>query len=95
MYQFEDIYQYPFHPRHIHLFLATRNCKGEGGIQRRLKSYILHPDFEVSVTGFEVRVTGSEVRVTGFEVRVTGFEVRVTGSEVREAGSEVLSLIHI
>ena len=71
MYQFEDIYQYPFHPRHIHLFLATRNCKGEGGIQRRLKSYILHPDFEVSVTGFEVRVTGSEVRVTGFEVRVT------------------------
>lgn len=48
VYQFEDSYQYPFHPRHIQLYLATRNCKGEGGIQRSLKSYILHPEFEGS-----------------------------------------------
>ncbi|KAK7101828.1 mannan-binding lectin serine protease 1-like [Littorina saxatilis] len=46
VYQFEDIYQYPFHERHIELYLATRNCKGEGGILRRLKSYILHPNFD-------------------------------------------------
>ncbi|KAK7503581.1 hypothetical protein BaRGS_00005120, partial [Batillaria attramentaria] len=30
------------------LFLGTRHCQGLGGIQRRLKSYILHPDFEGS-----------------------------------------------
>lgn len=48
VYQFEDIYQYPFHPRHIQLFLGTRHCQGQGGIQRSLKSFILHPDFEGS-----------------------------------------------
>ncbi|XP_025106477.1 uncharacterized protein LOC112571592 isoform X2 [Pomacea canaliculata] len=49
VYEFQDIYRYPFDSKHIRLSLATRNCRGEGGIQRRIKSYILHPDFEGSI----------------------------------------------
>lgn len=47
VFEFEEMYNYPFHPDNIELILGTRHCMGEGGIKRKLKQYILHPDFEV------------------------------------------------
>ncbi|BFZ10462.1 hypothetical protein BsWGS_13501 [Bradybaena similaris] len=43
--QFEITFGYPFHPRHIQVFLGTHHCAGNNGIFRQIKSYILHEHF--------------------------------------------------
>ncbi|XP_059167199.1 uncharacterized protein LOC131949357 [Physella acuta] len=43
--QFEMMFGYPFHPRHIQVYLGTTHCAGNGGSFRQIKTYTLHENF--------------------------------------------------
>ncbi|XP_046335169.2 uncharacterized protein LOC124117379 isoform X2 [Haliotis rufescens] len=44
--QFEKSYRTPFSKEDVDIYVGTVRCDGKQGIQRRLKHYILHPEFK-------------------------------------------------
>ncbi|CAG5136797.1 unnamed protein product, partial [Candidula unifasciata] len=54
--QFEITFGYPFHPRHIQIFLGTRHCAGNNGIFRQIKSYTLHEQFNDTLYNNDIAV---------------------------------------
>ncbi|XP_041378881.1 uncharacterized protein LOC121391255 [Gigantopelta aegis] len=48
VFRFKDIFKTDFRKDNVDLYLGTKHCRGEGGVHRSLKNYIIHPRFNGS-----------------------------------------------
>ena len=48
VFRFKDIFKTEFLKENIELYLGTTHCRGEGGVHRNVKKYIMHPQFNGS-----------------------------------------------